>query len=404
MLAKLGALFLASVATLVAATPAPGGSTNDVLSPSVKRQARHAIAPKVFIISMFAPEAEVWYGIPEFNLLERNITVPGFSPLFPQAQCTMNGEICQLVTGEAEINAAVTVGALVASPEFDLKSTYFFIAGIGGGSPLRTTTGSATFARYAVQVALQYEIDPRDLGLNVSTGYFPFHTNAPNMYPQEWYGTEVFEVNDALRKKAVSFARRATLVDSAAAASYRANYAANASYGPAILGPSVQECDVATSDVYYSGDILSSNFEIYTSVITNGTGVYCSSAEEDNATLEALMRGAMAGVLDFGRIIVMRTISDFDRPYPGEDPLFHLVSANSGGFDIALANIYKAGVQVVQGILSGWKSEFEKGIKPTNYIGDIFETLGGTADFGPGKTAASTGVSLRRRGLGYRRR
>ena len=59
------------------------------------------ISPKVFIISMFAPEAEVWYGIPEFDLLANNVTVPGFSPLYPDAHCTADGEICQLTTGES---------------------------------------------------------------------------------------------------------------------------------------------------------------------------------------------------------------------------------------------------------------------------------------------------------------
>lgn len=95
----------------------------------------------------------------------------------------------------------------------------------------------------------------------------------------------------------------------------------------------------------------------------------------------------------------MRTISDFDRPYPGtikclmslstahsqvtgESALYNLVFAPQDGDDIAVANIYKAGIKIVQGILYGWKSEFEKGIKPTNYIGDAFESLGGKADFG----------------------
>jgi purine nucleoside permease len=50
---------------------------------------------------MFDPEAEVWYGIPEFDILGLNITVPGFSPLFPDAHCTANGDVCQLVTGES---------------------------------------------------------------------------------------------------------------------------------------------------------------------------------------------------------------------------------------------------------------------------------------------------------------
>ena len=35
--------------------------------------------------SQFGPEGEAWYGIPDFDLLANNITVPGLSPLYPQA-------------------------------------------------------------------------------------------------------------------------------------------------------------------------------------------------------------------------------------------------------------------------------------------------------------------------------
>jgi purine nucleoside permease len=56
-------------------------------------------------------------------------------------------------------------------------------------------------------------------------------------------------------------ARQATLSDSAAAKEYRANYATeDDQYKAATLAPGVVECDVATSDVYYNGNILSSAF------------------------------------------------------------------------------------------------------------------------------------------------
>ena len=42
------------------------------------------------------------------------------------------------------------------------------------------------------------------------------------------------------------------------------------------------------------------------------------TAQEDNTTLEALLRAAVAGLADFARIIVMRTASDMDHPYPGQ--------------------------------------------------------------------------------------
>lgn len=59
------------------------------------------IKPKVFILSMFDPEAEVWYGISDFDVLAQNISLPGFSPVYPDAHCTADGEVCQLTIGES---------------------------------------------------------------------------------------------------------------------------------------------------------------------------------------------------------------------------------------------------------------------------------------------------------------
>ena len=110
-------------------------------------------------------------GTSSYYISGQNITVPGLSPLFPAVHCTADGEVCQIVTGEAEINAAVTIASLIVSPKFDLTSTYFLISGIGGINPEVATISSVTFARFAVQVALQYEFDPREIPANFSTGY-----------------------------------------------------------------------------------------------------------------------------------------------------------------------------------------------------------------------------------------
>ncbi|KAH7032378.1 putative purine nucleoside permease [Macrophomina phaseolina] len=377
---------LSTISTAVAAAFSSFSSA----SPAADRPSAAAIAaraskikPKVFIVSMFDPEAEVWWGIPEFDLLAKNVSVPGFSPLFPEAHCTSDGQVCQLVTGEGEINAAVTLTALYTSGLFDLSETYFLVAGIAGISPEVGTLGSVTFARFAVQVALQYEFDYREVPQNWSTGYIPQGSYLPDEYPGELYGTEVFEVNTALRDLAMSFASTAALNDSEAAVAYRANYGAGL-YAAGTQPPSVIACDTATSDVYWSGRLLGEAFANFTDVVTNGTGVYCTTQQEDNATLESLMRGAKAGVLDFSRIVIMRTASDFDRPYPGQAPLDNLLYADQGGFDPSIQNIYLAGVKVVEGILGGWNGTFKAGVKAENYVGDIFGTLGGEPDFGPG--------------------
>jgi purine nucleoside permease len=149
--------------------------------PNAKRS--EPIAPKVVIVSMFDPEAEIWWGIEEFNLLAQNISIPGLSPLFPEVHCTADGDVCQVVTGESEINAASTISAFVLSAAFDLSKSYFLVAGIAGVNPKVATLGSVTFAKYAVQVALQYEFDYRDLPANLTTGYIPFGVDSPGEYP-----------------------------------------------------------------------------------------------------------------------------------------------------------------------------------------------------------------------------
>lgn len=137
--------------------------------------------------------------------------------------------------------------AFALSRHFDLSYTYFLIAGIAGVNPFYATTGSVTFARYAVQVALQYEIDIRELPSNYSTGYIPQHSTVPETYPETVYGTEVFEVNAALRDRAIALAKKATLNDTVEAAAYREKY----NYSPANQPPAVVACDTATSDVYF---------------------------------------------------------------------------------------------------------------------------------------------------------
>ena len=279
------------------------------------------------------------------------------------------------------------------------------VAGIAGVNPKVATLGSVTFAKYAIQVALQYEFDAREIPDNFSTGYVPLGAYSPSEYPQNIYGTEVFEVSTALRDYAIGFASSAVLNDSSEAVAYRAKYSTSVLYTAATAGPSIVACDVATSDVYYSGTLLSEAFENTTKLFTNGSGVYCTTAQEDNASLEALVRTSAANLTDFSRIIVMRTASDFDRPFPGESVLDNLFYATQGGFEPAIKNIYLAGIRVVTGIINGWDEVFEAGVKPTNYIGDILGTLGGTPDFGqPVDFIGKRDATVRKRGYRSRRR
>lgn len=312
--------------------------------------------------------------------------------MFPDIHCTQAGDVCQLVTGEGEINAAGSALALVLSPEFNLTSTYFLLAGDCGVSPKITTLASVTFYQYAVQVALQYEIDAREKPQNFSTGYIPQGTTSLNSFPSYVYGTEVFQLNDALRQRAIAFAKTATLNDSASAQDYRKLYANTSDFAPALEAPSVVGCDTATSDVWWSGNLLGAAFENTTKLFTNGSATYCTTQQEDNAVLESFLRGHVARRLDFSRIIGMRTASDFDRPPPSMSAADNLFNGQNAGYNPAVLNIYLAGVKVVQGILAGWNDTFAKGLDPQNYIGDVFGSIGGSPTFGHGAIFNSSGA------------
>ncbi|KAI5250732.1 purine nucleoside permease [Aureobasidium subglaciale] len=358
------------------------------------------IKPKIVIISMqgqdstliphwFSSEAEIWYEDTSLNLYANNVTVPGFSSLFPDAHCTASGEVCQMTTGEGEINAAASILALWLSKCFDLTSTYFMIAGISGGNPHHVTTGSVTFAKYAVQVGLQEEFDHSQTPDNATSGYYPQNADYPDEassedYPGSLYGTEVYEVNENLRDRAYYLASLAKLNDTDAAAKYRANY----QFAPANQPPRVVKCDSATSDQYWSGSVLGDAFGNYTELLTNGSGIYCGTQQEDNATLESLLRGAVLGMLDYSRVIIMRTISDFDRAPPGETEVYHLLYAAQEGFTPSIHNIYVAGIEIVKDVMKYWNGTYDRGLTPGNYIGDVFNSLPGpfSPDIG---TAAS---------------
>jgi purine nucleoside permease len=163
--------------------------------------------------------------------------------------------------------------ALTLYPKLDLTKTYFMIAGIAGVNPEVGTLGSVGISRFAIQTALSYEIDAREKPDNWTTGYAMFGGNTPLTYPGNFYGTEVFELNEALRDWAFSVSSGVKLNDSDVSVKYRAQYASNSTYAAGAALPSVIKVDTTCSDVWFSGTLLSSMFGEYVTLITNGSGI-----------------------------------------------------------------------------------------------------------------------------------
>ncbi|SEK54776.1 Purine nucleoside permease [Pseudoxanthomonas sp. GM95] len=303
------------------------------------------LAPKVMVITMFAPEAAPWRAAEDFTT---EIAVPGLSPQYPKVSCTAAG-LCLMTTDMGLANAASSVGALVQSGRFDLRNTYLLIAGIGGVDPDDGTLGSAHWARYAIDGGLLHMIDPRQQPAGWSSNLLMLGAKAPGEKSAWKTGTELFQLDEALLQKAYALSANVPLEDSDAAKAYRLQYPQAAGHG----APKVSICDTLTSDTYWHGTRIAQAMQAYVSLTTDGRGNYCTTQMEDNASLTALKRGADAGLLQFGRIALLRTASNFDREAPGQDVGTSL-STKSGGFLPSTHNAYRVGHALAADILQHW--------------------------------------------------
>ncbi len=312
--------------------------------------AAHAAAPKplpvkVMVISMFALEEQVWT---DKLKLGRAVKVPGLSPSYPSVRCNAAG-VCHVTTDMGKANAAASISALVLSGLFDLKQTYFLVAGIAGVDPAQGTIGTAAWSRYLVDSDLAWEVDARERPAGWPSGYLGINTSEPGVKPDLGYGTEVYRLDERLVDAALALSRGVALADSPGARSYRARYPA----APANLPPRVTQCDSMTGNNWFHGELLGQRARDWFKLLTDGHGTYCMSSQEDNATYTALQRGAAAGLLDARRVAVLRTASNFDRQYPGQSALAS-VTADSGGFEPAVKNLYLAGAPLVDDIVKRW--------------------------------------------------
>ncbi|MCG5077680.1 purine-nucleoside phosphorylase [Paraburkholderia tagetis] len=316
--------------------------------------ASHGRPVKVMIVSMFGPEGQVW--LDHLGPWE-DISVAGLSPDYPAVHCNRQ-DVCVMTTGMGHANAAASIMALTFSPRFDLRRTYFMVAGIAGIDPLQGTVGSAAWANWLVDFGIQWEIDGREIPPGWNTGYLGINTTNPTQKPPLDYRTEVFQLNPALTDAAFALSRNVTLSDDPQAQAARAKY----SYAPANRPPTVIQCDTLAGDTWWSGTDIGERARQWTKILTDGKGTYCTTQQEDNATFEALTRAASVHRVDLNRVAVLRAGSDFDRPYAGQSSADNLLNyASQGGFTIAIGNLFLAGNPLVQEIVKHW-GEWRDGV------------------------------------------
>jgi purine nucleoside permease len=328
---------------------------------------------KVMIINMFGgtpfPFSEASAFTANLGLTE-SIPVRGLSPDYPNILCNSD-DVCQMIAGEGHANVAASTMALILSNKFDLRHTYFLIAGIAGIDPHEGTTGSAAWARYLIDYGISWEIDAREIpgtAADPTTPAWPYGYLA--IYPtdetlQPWnslpslptpYHSEMYQLNEALLQKILSLTGTVNLTvnDNPTAQAYRGHY----TQAKAMAPPSVIQCDTMAGDTWYHGNYLGGRAEAWTTLWTGGKGTYCTTQQEDNATYMALTRGAISGLVDLNRVAVLRTASNFDRPYLGESAWHSLCGCgpegSSGGYEPAISNLWAASAPFIKDVVAHW--------------------------------------------------
>jgi purine nucleoside permease len=313
------------------------------------------IPVKVVVVAMFEvgqdtgdQPGELQYWV-ERDHLDRVYPLPAG---YHSVRMNADGEMAVL-TGQGTAHAAATIMALGLDPRFDLTHAYWLIAGIAGGSPDRISLGSAAWARWVVDGDLGYEIDAREIPTDWPTGYIPLRKTRPYEPPAAPLEGQVFALNASLAAWAFNRTRTIPLPDTDKLKQIRAEFDGAAAQRP----PFVMLGDEISSSTYWHGKLSDAWATEWVPYFTGGQGQFVTTAMEDTGTLLSLKNLAAAGRIDWQRILVLRTVSNFDQQPRGMSAADSLARQRIGAYSAYLPSLeaaYTVGHTVVNELLTNW--------------------------------------------------
>ena len=320
------------------------------------RPAAAPIPVKVVVVAMFEVGAdtgdqpgELQYWV-ERDRLDRVFSLPA---AYHDVRMNADGELA-IVTGQGTAHAAATIMALGLDPRFDFSHAYWLIAGIAGGSPERVSLGSAVWANWVVDTDLSYEIDPREIPSGWSAGRLPLRKKEPFEAPAAPLPGQVFQVNRGLMLWAYGLTKDLKLADSDHLKEIRARFDQAAAQKP----PQVLLGDEVSGSTYWHGKLMDAWADRWMSYFTNGEGRFATTAMEDTGTLQSLEYLAKAGKVDGQRILVLRTVSNYDQQPKGMDAATSLSNQRIGAYGAYLPSLeaaYSVGHAVVSELIKNWE-------------------------------------------------
>jgi len=259
-----------------------------------------------------------------------------------------------IVSGTTLVNATASMMALGLDPRFDLTHAYWIINGIAGVDPEDASIGSAAWAEFVVNDISRY-IDPRETPADWSTGYFAIGAHRPHEVPQPGSvlvdRTNVYVLNRKLTEWAYQLTKDVPLVDTPEIAAFRAEFKG---YPNAQKPPFVLVGDSFASDSYWHGKLMTEFASDWVRMFTHGEGNFVMTNMEDSGFTEALQRLDRMHRVDFQRVMVVRTGSNYCMPRPGHTAVESVTAPYIGGRS-ALEAAYRVGSKVLHELVSHWE-------------------------------------------------
>jgi purine nucleoside permease len=314
-----------------------------------------AIPVRVVVVAMFEVGADTGDTPGELQYWVERDHLDRIYPLaagYHAVRMNGDGELAVL-TGQGTAHAAASIMALGLDPRFDLTHAYWLIAGIAGGTPDRVSLGSAVWARWVVDGDLGYEIDAREMPPDWSTGYVPLRKTRPYEDPAAPLAGQVYALNTGLAEWAFGLTREIPLQDSDHLKEARSAFDGAAAQRP----PFVSMGDEVSSSTYWHGKLSDAWATEWLRYFTGGQGEFATTAMEDTGTLQSLQFLAAAGRVDWLRVMVLRTVSNFDRQPRGmsaAESLAHQRVGTYSAYPQSLEAAYAVGHVVVNELLLHW--------------------------------------------------
>src|SRR6202023_1297696 len=139
--------------------------------------------------------------------------------------------------------------------------------------------------------------------------------------------------------------------------SLRKSRARFAGFPNALRPPFETRGDTLSASTFWHGSKFDEWANAWTRYYTGGKGNFMTAGMEDTGTMQALTFLSQAGRVDLQRVLVLRTVSNYDREPPGTsaaESLKGMVFGNYSAYLPALEAAEVVGDRVVRDIVQHW--------------------------------------------------